>query len=618
MASELLQLGKRITLLPVIHGSGDCALEVRRRMLDGRFDCLAVPLPPSFQEDVETAIGVLPVPMAVVQLDRPDLPWQRSADPLPRASYVPIDPCQPVIMALRIALGEHMPRHFIDRETAIYRPHSAVLPDPYALKRVSIERFAAALLPALPDPPTGQVRQRITHLACRLRGLEQQYRSILLVCSVLEWPWIRHEYQSPTAPPPDEQPVEPTRIYQPSPRTLLFMLGELPFITGLYERARAELDDDENLSIDGLKELLITARQSYQREFGRRARAISPQMLSTCLKYVRNLTLITSRLSPDLYRIVTAAKQVIGESYALHVAELAGKYPYVSDTGYPTVKMGIGRLALDDDRVVPADSRLPGPPLQWRSIQLARRPDRQQRRRWRMQWNPLMQCSWPPEDDRIESFRWRVVERAKSIMGADLIRTEKFTTSVKDGIDIRDTLRSWHTGDIYVKVLPPTRGFLDAVVMLFDSPADPRDYPWRTTWFAEHANESTLALFATDFRREPIGPGIFQASYGGALFLFPPLSIPDVWHDPRLDFTATLEERILAAACLHAQSPHIALLSSAAPGAGWRRLARRFKKKWVHVPMAQFSQATIHHLRQVHVLGGKHVRSYASHFIRYG
>ena len=38
---------------------------------------------------------------------------------------------------------------------------------------------------------------------------------------------------------------------------------------------------------------------------------------------------------------------------------------------------------------------------------------------------------------------------------------------------------------------------LDAVVMIFDSPADPRDYTWRSTWFAEHQNESTLAFFAT-------------------------------------------------------------------------------------------------------------------------
>ena len=167
-----------------------------------------------------------------------------------------------------------------------------------------------------------------------------------------------------------------------------------------------------------------------------------------------------------------------------------------------------------------------------------------------------------------------------------------------------------------MKVLPPSRGKLDAVVMLFDSPADPRDYPWRTTWFAEHQNESTLAFFATDFSDELVGPGIGLATYGGAMFLFPPVSIPDVWIDPRLDFTETLEERLLAAACIHSGSPTIALLSAYPPGAAWRRLAKKFSKKWIHVPLAQFSDATVQQLRMVHVLNGHQIRSYASHFIR--
>lgn len=216
----------------------------------------------------------------------------------------------------------------------------------------------------------------------------------------------------------------------------------------------------------------------------------------------------------------------------------------------------------------------------------------------------------------IENFRSHVMDRAKQILGTDLVRTEKFTTSVCDGIDIRDTLRNWHTGDIYVRIMPPVRGTLDAVVMLFDSPADPRDYPWRTTWFAEHDEESTLAFYATDFKNEMVGPGIGLATYGGAMFLFPPLVIPDIWHDPRLDFTSTLEERLLAAACLYSRNGQIALLSALPPGAGWRRLARRFQKKWIHVPLGQFSDSTIQQLRMAHVLNGREVRSYAAHFIR--
>ncbi|MBM99729.1 MAG: hypothetical protein CMJ77_11415 [Planctomycetaceae bacterium] len=622
--SEVLRIGSRITALPVIHGSADCALEVRRVMLDQHFDCVAVPLPPSFRNDVLAALDWLPTPTLITQREAeaygrewsPEDDLYDDSGDSASLSYVPIDPCQPVIAALRIAQGERLPCEFIDLETARFEPVSATLPDAYALKKVNLERFAAAMLPSIPPPDHGQPRARIEWMAHRLRELEQQYQSILFICSVLDWPWIRGAYCDQVEPAVEEDLVEETESYAIDPNTLIFTFGELPFITALHERARAELEDDENLSIDGIKELLLTAREAYLEDFHGRARKITPHLLAVCLRYVRNLTLLERRLTPDLYSIVIAAKQICGDGFALHVAETARNYPYLQSTGLDEAGMGIDQIRLPDGDVYSAKSRLPGPPMTWRSCELRRRPDKTERERWAMKWNPMSQCSWPPEDDLIENFRAHVCDRAKQIMGADLVRTEKFTTSIKDGIDIRDTLRNWHTQEIYVKVLPPSRGKLDAVVMLFDCPADPRDYPWRTTWFAEHQNESTLAFFGTDFSEELVGPGIGLANYGGAMFLFPPVSIPDIWIDPRLDFTETLEERLLAAACLHSSSPTVALLSAYPPGAAWRRLAKRFSKKWIHVPLAQFSDATVQQLRMVHVLNGHQIRSYASHFIR--
>lgn len=207
-------------------------------------------------------------------------------------------------------------------------------------------------------------------------------------------------------------------------------------------------------------------------------------------------------------------------------------------------------------------------------------------------------------------------DHALNLLGNDLARTEKFSTSLKDGLDIRETLRNWHTGDLYVKENPPTVGSLDCVVMLFDSPADPRDYPYRITWHAEHHDESTLGFFATDPQQDVVGPGIARARYGGALFLFPPREIAEIWRDPRLDFTDTLEERLLAAGCIHSAEKHVALLSSGPPGSGWKRLAKKFDRKLVHVPLSKFSQLGVEQLRNFHVLNGQEVRSFAADFIR--
>ena len=631
MHSEVLQLGRHITLLPVVHGSGDFALEVRRRLLAGKFDCVAVPLPPSFQRQVEAALDWLPTPTLVVQPETPSFSteWSASAalgdedtdddtddDNRRECSYVPLDPCQPVIAALRAAREERLPRAFIDLETNKFEPYGVVTPDAYALKKVALERFAASLLPVIHRPETQQRQARIVYMARRLRELEFRHKAILCVCHVLDWPWLREAYLEKTAPLADDEEVEPPTTYQADNQSLLFLLGEIPFVTGLYERARAELEDDENFTIDGVKELLLVARESYKAEFKSRARKISPHTLRTCLKYVRNLSLIERRFSPDFYSIVVDAKQVAGDQFAIHVVETARNYPYDVETPFQTMKLGIDQGRLPDGEVVKLVSRLPGPPVTWRDLDLKRRPHKHEREQWETRWNPFSQCSWPPEDQSIENFRTHVFQKAKAILGADLARTEKFTTSIQDGIDIRDTLRHFYDGEIYVKIEPPARARLDCCVMLFDSPADPREYPYRTTWFSEFAWESTLAFYATDFRKESVGPGICLARYGGSLMLYPPLQFPDIWTDPQFDFTETLEERLLAAACTYSTCKQIALLAPLPPGAGWRKLARRFGKQLVHIPMGQFSEGTVQQLRMFHVLNGKQVRSYAAEFIR--
>ncbi|MBX6312179.1 MAG: hypothetical protein IRY99_04560 [Isosphaeraceae bacterium] len=615
-ADDFLAIGPRIRVLPIIHGSGDFAIAVREELLARPYDCLAVPLPPSFQEDVEAAVEHLPIVSAVVQ---------RDADDGDGFSYVPIDPCQGVIAAIRTAIGERIARAFIDMETPRFEAGGAVFPDPYALKRVRPEAFAAAILPAIPPPAPGQHTARIAWMAHRLRKLERCHRSILLVCSLLDWPWIRDAYQRRLDPPEPEPFFAPIGTFAVDPKTLIFFLGELPFVTALYERGRRELTPDDNLSVDGIKEMVLQARDRLKAKAPRGAKRVTPQLLSIYFRYVRNLALIGRRLTPDLYCLVNAAKQTAGDDFALAVAETAKEYPYLEPSDpaerpawmdEPPLRMSIGRAEVPIWGTGPMANRLPGQAIGWGKIELRPTPPEKDRKRWKQRWDPYGMCSWPPEDNRIESFHRHVRDQARAVLGADLARSEKFTTSIRDGLDIRETLRNWHTGDLYVKVIPPDRGSIDAVVFLFETPADPRDYPHRATWYAEHAEESTLAFYATDPMKNLVGPGIAQAEYGGALFLYPPRPVPDVWADPRLDFADTLEERLLAAALWHSRERHVAIVSPKPPTASWRRLARRLGRKLIHLPLSRFSGQLIERLRIFHILNGKQVRSYAADYIR--
>jgi hypothetical protein len=612
-------------MLPIVHGSGDMAQEVRETLIAAPYDCLAVPLPPSVESPLEQAIGRLPR-ISLVTLPEPD------HDRGPTVSYVPVDPCQPVIMSIRVAMGEQIARAYLDRDVQVFEPDPFPAPDPFALKQLSLEAFACALLPSLPPPIEGsQRRARINWMAFRLHELELDYEAILCVCPVADWPWLRDAYQERRNYERPELPAGRPQAHEVAPKSLYFILGELPFLTELSERRREEVRSDRLLSIDGIKELLIESRGHYDAQQRSRHTKITPYLLQQYLQYVRNLALLDRRLTPDLYSLVTAAKQLAGDDFAVALLETAKRYRYQPDddeSNDDRLLAGIGRLEFPDGTVAQAKNRLPGPPLAWRTLTLKPNPTPRTSRQWGLRWNPYRQCSWPPEDTRIESFTSHVREQATAILGADLARVEKFTTSVKDGIDLRETMRRWPESlrrrsavgpkrmELYVKELPPARGRVEVVVFVFESPVEPDRFSWQATWYAEHAQESTLCFYATPFHNSMVGPGVGQSEYGGALFLFPPRAIPDIWTDPRLSFTRTLEERLVAAAVLHSQERHVALVAPTPPRARWRHMARRFGKRLVYIPLHRFSGRTIDRLRRFHVLNGHDIRSYAAKFIQ--
>ncbi len=620
----IFSLSSNIQVFPIVHGNGDMAQTVRDLMVSQEIDCLALPLPPSVEILVEEGVEALPIISVVVSPERQD-------DGILNCSYVPIDPCQSLIMGIRVAITEGIARAYIDREVGTFQSSPWVGPDPYVLKTVPLNSFAAASIPFLPPPePESQRQTRISWMAFRLHELELDYRNIVCLCPLMDWPWVRQAYYDRLPYVSPEQPTERPAWWKLDPSSLYFLLGELPFVTQLYERRREEARADTHLSIDAMKELVLEARSrwlaSRSSSVMQEANWVTPQLLQRYFHYVRNRTLLEHRLKPDLYTLVHAAQQTAGDAFALTLLETAKTYDYQPDSSQltitPTATMGIGELQDPGGEVLPAKNRLQGDPQAWRSLALRPKPPIQHKQSWAHQWNPFRQCSWPPEDLRIESFASHVRHQSKQMLGADLARLEKFSTSLEDGIDLRETLRQWATKphrsvfDLQVKVTPPVRGTIEVLVFLFEVPADPTLYSWRTTWFAEHQEESTLCFYATPFSTHMVAPGIGQAQYGGTMFLYPPRPIPDIWENPLFNFTTTLEERLLAGACAHSQESHVAVVSPVPLKAVWRNIAQRYGRKLVPLPLHRFSGQTVARLRQFHVLNGHEIRSYAAKFIR--
>lgn len=604
---DVFALSDRIQVLPVVHGSGNFTREVRQRLLSSGCDCLAVCLPPEYQATVERGLQLLPY-ITISCMEEED----------GTVSYVPIDPSQPVIMALRIARQENIPCEFIDLSVANYQPRKMDFPDTFALRGMTLEKFAVSMLPFIPkQEPDSQADRRVRWMAYQLHRLEIEHSKVLFICSLLDWPWIKNAFDARLDyPRPEPAPGHPT-LCGVLPETLFFALTEFPYITYLYEKRRQEMRSDRDVAVDGVKEILIRARERYLQKHKVRYHNLTQQSFQVFLQYVRNLTLMEHRLTPDLYTLAVAAKQIGGDPFAIALVEAAREYPFQEGhEDLDPVALGIDKATFGEDGPVTMKNRLSETALTWRTLNLKPEPDQIKKEEYKYRWNPFGQCSWPPEDEKIESLNTHIREQTKHFLAHDLARTEKFTSSVKDGIDIRDTLRNWYTGDIYVKEIPPSRGTVEVVVFLFEMEPEPDQYPWRQTWYAEHQNESTLCFFATNYMDNLIGPGIGEARYGGCMLIYPPRPIPNVWEDPRLFLGETLEEKLLEAAFFHSKERHITVVSEGPPRARWRRMARQYKKQIIHIPLKRLSTQTIERVRTFHVLNGKHVRSYATRFIQ--
>ncbi len=603
----IFRLSDKIRFLPVIHGSANFTRIVREQILSSSTDCVAVALPPEFQSTVEDGIKRLPLISLSCQDNSKGV-----------VNYVPIDPCQPVIMGLRIAAQEGIFRKYIDWSCDDYETRKIDFPDTYALRHMSYEKFCAAILLTVKRPDTGSLHdKRARWMAFQLHQMEMEFNHITLICSILDWPWIKEAYDERKPYDKPEQTGIP-QSYGVENETLFFALTEFPYITYLYEKNRQEMKSDKEVSIDGIKEILLRARQMFTEKHKVRYHNLTSQTFQIYLQYVRNLTLLENRLTPDLYTLITTAKQIGGDPFAIAVLDAAREYPFQKNdsASFEPLTLGIDKAIGSDESPVDMKNRLSEIQLEWRSMDLKPEADMQKQVEWKYNWNPYGQCSYPPEDDQIESFNSHVREQTKLLLSNDLARTEKFTSSVKDGIDMRDTLRHWHEGDIYVKEIPASKGRVEIVVFLFDVEPNPEVYQWRQTWYAEHNEESTLCFFATNYMSDMVGPGIGRATYGGCMMIYPPRLIPDIWEDRRINTAKTLEEKILEAAFFHSQEKHITVVSPCLPKSSWRRLARKYHKSIIHIPLKRFSNQTIEKIRRFHVLNGKQIRSFASHFIQ--
>jgi hypothetical protein len=601
-----VRLTKGITLVPVLHGRSAFAAEVRALCARESYDCIAVDLPEPFEDSLGPAVETLPLIQAVFAREIAE----------ERCYYVPIDPCDAMIEGIRQSLQNRIPFACIGPSSCAEPTPLPPLPDEYSMKKIGFDVFSALCLQAIGNPAPDSVEDRAADCAAaRLHELAATHRNILALVHFRHYARVVYHFglnEKSTAAEPGHYQLSTHFV---NPDHLYFALGELPFVTGKFEGERYDPFAAPLDIVNEIKNLFRETRDAY-RQNDDDANVLSPARIQTALTFLRNLTVSSGFLLPTLFDIVEAAKGVGGNAFALRILKNARYYPYLPfELGAPLAGVGIDRVSLPDrDEPFPAVNLFRDTVMLWRTISIRPDPTLDRKKKYRYTWNPLGMCSHVPEDVSIERFNDHVRAKSRRIMVEELARHEKFTTSVKDGIDIRETLRNWHTGSVYVKEIPPSRGKVDTVVIIFDDQHDER-YPQHTTWYAEHPEESTLTFYATDPFGDLIGPGVARCRYGGLSLLFPPRSVPDVFELTKdMDFPS-LSARLTFGALLFSAETNVAYVAARKPGVALKTIASRMKKRLIWIPLASFSSETVNRLKKFHILNGKEVRSWAARFI---
>ncbi len=263
------------------------------------------------------------------------------------------------------------------------------------------------------------------------------------------------------------------------------------------------------------------------------------------------------------------------------------------------------------------ESHFPIQPWLMEEIPIKKRLKEEHPGDWEKTWNYGFDLvSYPAEDVIIENYFDYLRKKGKTILEKEHSRTVEFENSLLDGIDVKETLRNLHLGKLYVKDQQPIKGDVGTVVVIFDERDEENKYSFQMTWYAEHPNESDLALYSTPPGEKLIGPGISRAEYGGLLSVFPPKGIRQVWTDERFDRAKTKAERLLMAGIQYSEKKHIIYVAPSPPKQYFHVLAERYGRHILYIPLSQLSDTMIKKVKYFHFLADRRLRSIASRYIR--
>ncbi len=597
---------QNVRLVPILHNRMEFATEVRRQFEEFRPDRVAVEYPDTLGDKILQGVKRLPL-LSVVYYEDKDGAF----------TYLLLEPTDGQVEAVRMALSKGLPIHFIDRDTSGYPLDYSPMPDPYAVKTIGHFLYSQAYLKVRQNHtsfPEDTLREKT--VAYHLQRLSRKGERILFVGGLSHLPGLQDLLNQPQTQVIGRRKREGVGLAHLHKESSQEILSEIPHLAAAYERARSSdgMDKMDRLKIIG-QLINIAAKNHWKKN----KEELSRTQIRILHKFARNYALLTGYLVPNFYQLIVAARGAADDNFAYEVWEKGSEYPWqTEEPGLPILHLKGEDVFLDQKRIR-FHRRLKT--MRRRLIPIPVRKKKRERYpgEWRKEFKGFSICSYPPEDLVIEGYGHYLKKKAFEIKSEENSRIEPFMCSMMEGLDIRETIRDWKRGTIYVKAERPLKGKVGSVVVIFDADlakeGSEENFPWCVTWLGEHAQESDMAFYSTPAGEIMDGPGVSRCQYGGFMLTYPPMRVYDIWKDPFFEFARNKPERLLMAALDYCLEKHVVYMS-ATPPSGWcHSMAARLGKKIIYLPIGSFSPVTLKKIRQFHVLDGHPVRKYARHYI---
>lgn len=646
---------ENVLFAPVLHYRLEFADAVRQLVTSYRPEVIVVELPPTLEPFVRRAVKRLPELSIVLYANQ-------HGEPV----YLPVEPADALIEAVRSGVERGLPVIFGDLDVDEFPLYDEPFPDSYTVYRLGLPAVWAAYHQANPYPPSSTADQRREQsLAYHTQEWMARAARVLVVCGLAHVAAVRDRLATPQAQPLGQVRRDRVQVLNLHPDSAREVMATTPFVSAVYERRRLGLPEplpepavrvrehrsgwrlvstglateaqqtrerantqielarrcarepaDAGSPLDRQRVqvgLMEAARAAYEEHTGER---LKPSDRRTWSTFCRNWALLDGRLLPDLYQLVVGARGVADDNLAYEVWDLGSQWPWQQETSSaPTVRMSPDEIWLGSRRF----ALRPRVHCTKRRLHPVRLKERHQEHRpgeWREEFrHGYGICSYPPEDVLIEGFGEHLKQRAKHVLAEDDARVEPFATSLFDGIDVRETLRNWHEHTLYVKELRRVRGEVGSVVVIFDEDEQDARYPWKMTWLGEHNQESDMAFYATAAGRQIVGPGIARCEYGGFLMSYPPGRMMDVWEDPDYRFAQRKSEVLLLAALDYSEHKHVVYVAAKPPRSVFRTWAGRLGRQIIFLPVGGLSPVTLKKLRVFHVLSDHDKRAIAKGYV---